>query len=77
MMTVDGKLHIIGDQVKEAIRKSGVPIEHIAADLKMSKQTIYNIIDGNLNYTVNNLFSIFTYVGLDCDIFETEKTKDK
>ena len=65
MIDANDQLGNIGTKVKKAIRKSNTPIEHIAADLHMSKQTIYNIMDGNLNYTIVNLLNVLDKLGLD------------
>jgi|18_taG_2_1085343.scaffolds.fasta_scaffold121426_1 DNA-binding phage protein len=82
MIDAKDQLVKIGEQIKKAISKSKTPIEHIAADLHMSKQTIYNIIDGDLNYTIVNLLNVLNRLGLKLSIkkgsiFKLKKRRKK
>jgi len=70
MDIIKESLEMIGATVSDAIEETGKPIEQLARDTKMSKRTIYNIMGGGLNYTIVNLLTLCSAIGLSFKILK-------
>ena len=56
----------IGEGVKIMIKARKIPIEHLAAQSGISKQVIYNIINGK-DYQISSLIKIFRILKVHID----------
>lgn len=62
---------LIGQLLQERQRELKIPVEHMAAAGEMSKQTIYNIFNGQPG-TMEQLFKIFQMLDMHIDIYPKE-----